>query len=651
MSRLNTLGLAIFLLFAGLIQPVGAADLVPAAESWTVQPLATVEVHQAPAMDRAALDREDLDRLEQGQPYRFASVQEVNLTPNTAGTWESLPSGRSLWRLRVSGRDALSLNLGFTRYWLPPGASLLVYPANGTGPIQVHDETDNAAHGELWTPVLITDEVVVELEVDPALRWQVELELTSIGRGYRYFGEDPADKSGTCNIDVICEQGDDWREEIDSVAVYSFGANTLCTGWMTNNTAQDGKPYFMTAYHCNVRAGNAASLVVYWNFQSPVCGQQGGGSYEDTQSGSVLRAEWATTDVALLELDEVPEPSFGVKYAGWNRNNNVPTSAVAIHHPDTDEKSISFENDPLSVTTYQENASPGDGTHLRVADWDEGTTEPGSSGSPLFDQDHYVVGQLHGGGAACGNNLPDWYGWFFLSWTGGGTSTSRLSDWLDPLGTGEMTVETIDPLGSSFSVTPTDGFVASGVLGGPFDPAQMVYTLSNTGDKVADFSAEVTENWVSVSPASGSIPVGGNVQVTVVFSSDSTTLSVGRHKAGLNIVNTKYGAGTTSRPITVDVFANVPNITGVVPNPFGSPSYPVTEIRYTLGAAATVTAKIHNIRGGLVRDMGSMQGAAGENHFTWDGRGRGGSRVASGTYVLTLNAVGREEKISIMLIH
>jgi hypothetical protein len=407
----------------------------------------------------------------------------------------------------------------------------------------------------------------------------------------------------------------------------------------------------MTAYHCNVRANRAPSLVVYWNFQSPSCGQQGGGSYEDTQSGSVLRAEWATSDVTLLLLDEVPEPSFGVKYAGWNRGNNVPTSAVAIHHPSTDEKSISFENDPLSVTTYQSNISPGDGTHLRIADWDEGTTEPGSSGSPLFDQDHFVVGQLHGGGAACGNNAPDWYGWFHISWTGGGSPESRLSDWLDPDDTGDMTLETIDPLGSSFTVTPSDGFGASGVLGGPFEPAQMVYTLTNTADQVADFSAEVTKNWVSVSPTTGSIPVGGTVEVMITFTSFAENLSVGRHQAGLNIVNTRLGAGTTSRPITVDVFANVPNITGVVPNPFGSPSYPETEIRYTLGAAATVTARIHNIRGGLVRDLGNIQGVAGENNITWDGKGHGGARVASGTYVLVLNAVGHEEKTSIMLIH
>ena len=44
--------------------------------------------------------------------------------------------------------------------------------------------------------------------------------------------------------------------------------------------------------------------------------------------------------------------------------------------------------------------------------------EGGSSGSALWDQDHYIVGTLFGGSAACGNFLSDFYGKFSMSWTG-----------------------------------------------------------------------------------------------------------------------------------------------------------------------------------------------------------------------------------------
>jgi hypothetical protein len=99
----------------------------------------------------------------------------------------------------------------------------------------------------------------------------------------------------------------------------------------------------------------------------------------------------------------------------------------------------------LSITSYGGNSVPGNGTHLRVSSWDEGTTEPGSSGCPLFDPDAHIVGQLHGGSADCGNALSDWFGLFSRSWSGGGSSTTRLSNWLDPCGTAPTTLDGKNP--------------------------------------------------------------------------------------------------------------------------------------------------------------------------------------------------------------
>jgi hypothetical protein len=82
---------------------------------------------------------------------------------------------------------------------------------------------------------------------------------------------------------------------------------------------------------------------------------------------------------------------------------------------------------------------------LKVSDWDTGYTEEGSSGAGLFNVDGRLVGQLYGGDSVCGSGSDgvgaDWFGRIYRSWTGGGTSTTRLSDWLDPLNSGAQTLD------------------------------------------------------------------------------------------------------------------------------------------------------------------------------------------------------------------
>ena len=115
--------------------------------------------------------------------------------------------------------------------------------------------------------------------------------------------------SGACNNDVVCPEGDPWRDEIPSVAAISTGGSLFCTGFMVNNTAQDQKPYFMTAYHCGISSGNAASLVVYWNFETSTCGGTPDGSLSDFQTGSFFRSRYSPSDFALVELDSAPDPA------------------------------------------------------------------------------------------------------------------------------------------------------------------------------------------------------------------------------------------------------------------------------------------------------------------------------------------------------
>lgn len=440
--------MAVFVLLA----PAFAAPPppTPSAEAQGVLPLSQVDVAAMPPLDNAALLAAEVQRAGPGVAPHFAQPIPVSLTPDARGTWETLPDGRLLWRLRVQSPGAVSLNLGFTTYLMPPGGRLLLYSPDQAVVRGPFTAADNEAHGQLWTPIIPGDEVVVEVTLPAETAPQLRLELGSVNHGFIEFGKMPL--SGACNVDVVCSaadglpQVDAWRDQIRAVAAISTGGGIFCTGYLVNNTARDRTPYFITAYHCRVTETLAPSLVVYWNYQnstcrppdSPASGGPGDGVLSQFNTGSVWRAAYATSDFTLVELDDPIAADVDAFWAGWDARPLAPASAVGIHHPNGEEKRISFENDPLTITSYLGQTAPGDGSHLRVTDWDLGTTEPGSSGSPLFSPEGRVIGQLHGGYAACDNDLSDWYGRLAVSWEGGGTRQTRLRDWLDPLGSGAL---------------------------------------------------------------------------------------------------------------------------------------------------------------------------------------------------------------------
>lgn len=545
------------ILLVALIAMANAALAGPLAITGPVGPtLATKSAFSLPALTTNPIDvqaarAEDLVRDDAGLAPRFAIPEIVSITPDTDGSWEDIGDGFQLWRLRVNTPGALSLNFGFTGFDLPKGARLSIYPADMDSPddirgVRVFTEIDNDAHGELWTPVIISDDVIIELLMPTASRHEFTLELGSINRGYRFFGEELFDKSGSCNIDVVCAEGDDWRSEINTVGVISTGGSTFCTGSMLNNTAEDGTPYFLTANHCGINTSNDQSLVVYWNFQSPTCGQHGGGSLSQFMTGSTHLASSSASDFTLVVMDDPVNPDHNVTFAGWDRSDNDPVEAIAIHHPSTDEKSISFEYDPTSTTTYLQESIPGDGSHIRVTDWDEGTTEPGSSGSPLFDQNHRVVGQLHGGYASCTSQTSDWYGRLSVSF-------AAIAQYLDPLNSGTMTTDTLDPNAVGLKVSPGSGLVAQGNAGGPFTPSSITYTLTNQSDYALNFSVTSGVSWADVTNGSGTIAFGGTADVTVSLNSNANSMGNGGYNGLINFTNMTDGEGDTSRTVSLQI--------------------------------------------------------------------------------------------------
>jgi lysyl endopeptidase len=394
-----------------------------------------------PATDILKAHSEDVASEKLGNAPRFAIVHKVSLNPLNTNEL-TLENNNWIWRHQVTATNAVSLNFAFQSFKMSENSRVNIYSSDLSKNIRSFSATDNNAQNELWTPVLMTEAAIIELVIPKNEIQDVQFELSRINQGYRKFSE-TTEKSGSCNVDVVCTEGDNWRDEINSVAVISTGGSTFCTGFMVNNTLNDKTPFFMTAKHCRISSSNAASLVTYWNYQKSSCAGRANGKLNQFTTGSTFLAGSTKSDFTLVKLNSQPDAAYNVRYAGWDRSGEDAVKAIAIHHPATDEKSISFENDPTTVTTYLREAIPGDGTHVRVTDWDQGTTEPGSSGSPLFDQNHRVIGQLHGGYASCSSQTSDWYGRIFTSWEGEGTDSTSLKNHLDSAQTGDKFVDTL----------------------------------------------------------------------------------------------------------------------------------------------------------------------------------------------------------------
>ncbi len=455
-------------------------------------------------VDVPALLREDAAAAAAHRPgpRRVGRPLEVDIAPDRAGMWEDRADGSRVWRVTVESPGARWLVLGFGTFALPPGAALRVSDPARHRVLGPYGAGDVRAHGQLWTPPLAGDVAVVELSWPAALRGEMpKLYLGTVAHGYRSLkleGETAspavpdttagAPLAGRCEVDVACPLGAAWQKEKRGVVNLLSGGSGYCSGSLVTTTAADCRNYVLTAHHCLTTPGEAASTVFMFNFERPACGS-GTAPTSETISGASLVATYQPTDFTLLELSSTPPPEWAAYYNGWSRDPAPSAQAWAIHHPNNDEKKISHAPNPLTDGT-----SYGS-THWRASWWSdghEGVTEPGSSGSPLFDVNHRVVGQLHGGASSCTagpSAMWDEYGKFGLSWDGGGTADSRLSDWLDPQHAALVAVDGLEGT-ACLAPGPRLTFVsdragdAAGNANGVVEPgerATVAVTLKNAG--------------------------------------------------------------------------------------------------------------------------------------------------------------------------
>lgn len=395
--------------------------------------------------DADALAAEDaINDLNKSQPWRFGHKYTTDFSLLNSGTWENLADGGRVWRLEVISEGAITLNLLLENVHLPAGASLYLFDKEKTNRVGAYTLRNNRQDGLLGTELLHGDHMIVEYFEPANVNGQGSFTIANVVHGYRTLTgiQDELTRSlnssGDCNIDANCALGNLWNNQIRSVAMIVVGGSGICTGALINNTCNDGATYFLTANHC--LGGSTGNWAFRFNWEvaagdptlscatttSTASSYNLSSAYDQSANGATELASSGSSDFALLEIDNMTVTdaiAWGAFYAGWDNSDveSSVTQVTGIHHPSGDIKKICQTDDGGGANTIS--FSNQGGASVWFLDfWDEGVTEPGSSGSPLFNQSGRIIGQLYGGASACGspstenNGAYDFYGRFGVSW-------------------------------------------------------------------------------------------------------------------------------------------------------------------------------------------------------------------------------------------
>lgn len=431
---------------------------IPLMETKSTQTHLFVEMPPFDIEEQLRIDSLNESDLRSG--YHFAYKFMTDFTPENSGTRFTLADGTRVWRLGIRSAGAFSINVLFSEYEVPEGARLFLFNPDQTHILGSFNQLNNSELGLLPVAPVQGDELIIEYQEPANAPFHGKLKVGEVNHDYRGFkryepnGDNPF---LWCMKPLVClqEETDKYDEIGRSVILIIINGETACTGTLINNTENDGKPYILTASHClNNRfqiqpdyeqvAGN---IVTFFNYESPLCDPIMRGTEEMSMASTFFRATNENTDMALLELIETPPVYYQPYYAGWNAKNQGTAPYISIHHPKASVKRFA-KAESVVLTSFSFFEKNG---HWHVKEWAEGSTQDGSSGSALFDNNNQIIGGLSGGGASCSQPYDDYYFALAKSWDFSSDADKQLKTWLDPANRNkELTCNGLDP----YSTTP-----------------------------------------------------------------------------------------------------------------------------------------------------------------------------------------------------
>ena len=451
----------IFLISTFIFRPISGQNIKPAVPLSTGFPdlLRQAELVKLKSPDASLLLQEDKLSEGPGDPYRMGVSLPVNLDCAEAGSWQDIPGGK-LWILKIQAQEAMGLGLYFNKFQLPEGCTVHVFDSAVTQVLGAFTHKSNPEGSFYASGITPGSEIIIEcfrpinaampdIIIDEVLYVYRSAGIPQVNSTKDFGGSEP------CEVNINCEEGQAWQDvkhSIVRILTKNGNVSSWCSGSLVNNTRNDYTPYILTADHCAQRYGgiyaspaDLAKWLFYFNFESDNCSNPLVRPPLFSTVGAVKMAGAGLesgSDFYLIMLSHDIPGDYLPFYNGWDRSGVAAASGVCIHHPEGDIKKISIFNTTLVSSEY--GTTPG--THWKVT-WSptvngNGVTEPGSSGSPLFDETGHILGCLTGGtpGSSCTRLLdPDYFGKFDYSWESNGSADStQLRPWLDPDNTGTL---------------------------------------------------------------------------------------------------------------------------------------------------------------------------------------------------------------------
>ena len=189
-----------------------------------------------PEFDLQALLLEDSIKRKLDRDNRAGYAYDVNFNLENSGEWKTLENGDRIWHLIVACPGAKSINVYYDKFWMPEGAKFFVYGKDREHCRGAYTSVNNGKGKTRTNPRLFftgpiyDDTIVLEYYEPKNVMNQGILSVSSLVHNYRFFDKDRwfkksnggFDSSGSCQVNINCEEGWRWQNEKNAVALFSI---------------------------------------------------------------------------------------------------------------------------------------------------------------------------------------------------------------------------------------------------------------------------------------------------------------------------------------------------------------------------------------------------------------------------------------------